>query len=262
MRVAKLVLLTSFIGLYAAVSHAEAPSRIDERLGVTLPVERVLQTVSGERVALKDVLHPKRATILTFVYFRCPGACTLLLNGLTKAIEETQFVLGSDYDIITISIDPNESSDLARGKRDTYVQTLNRSGIDVSRWQFFTADRETISQLTDAVGFRYVYEADTMQYTHPSALMFLNDQGTVVRYLYGSYFKPLNVDLALIESGDGAVGSLQQRLTAWFHDFGGPDVGRRYDLNHTRVLLVSLFGFGLLASLLWLVVVRRNREGP
>jgi protein SCO1 len=176
----------------------------------------------------------------------------MLLNGLSAAIMETSFLLGADYDVVTVTVDPMETTDLASGKRTTYLKALDKLGIDKARWRFFTAPKTTIEILTEQTGFVYEYDPDTLQYIHPSVLIFIGPDRTLTRYLYGSYFQPENFEHALVESGDGAVGTVTQQWITWLHDFGRPEIGRRYALNKSRVaaLLVGIIGFGLV--LVWL----------
>lgn len=217
---------------------------------MTLDDSALLTDQDGVTASLSTILSPHRPTILTFVYYRCPGACTLLLNGLSAAITETEYVLGSDYDVVTISVDPLESSDLATGKRNTYVEPLATQGINTDHWRFYTASKSVIKTLTGQTGFEYYYDADILQYIHPSVLIFTTSKRAVARYLYGSYFQPDNFDHALVESGEGTVGSLRRQIFTAFHDFGRPEVGRRYALNKAKI---ATFLLGLLVSGLGLV---------
>ncbi len=230
---------------------ADGESKVTEHLGRTLVESVLLTDQNGLTAPLSTILSPHRPTILTFVYYRCPGACTLLLNGLSAAITETEYVLGSDYDVVTISVDPMESSDLATGKRNTYVEPLAAQGISPQGWRFYTATKSVIQTLTAQTGFEYYYDADILQYIHPSVLIFTSPDHVVARYLYGSYFQPDNFDHALVESGEGTVGSLRQQIITAFHDFGRPEVGRRYALNKAKVagFILGLIILGL--ALVW-----------
>jgi protein SCO1/2 len=102
-----------------------------------------------------------------------------------------------------------ESSDLAIAKRNTYVDPLSAEGINADSWRFYTASKSVIKTLTGQTGFEYYYDADLLQYIHPSVLIFATPEHVVARYLYGSYFQPDNFDHALVESGEGTVGSLR-----------------------------------------------------
>jgi protein SCO1/2 len=233
---------------------AESKSVVTEHLGTTLEGQLELTDHEGITATLASMIRSDRPTILNFVYYRCPGACTLLLNGLSAAVMETQFLLGSDYDVITVTVDPMETTDLAAGKRTTYLEPLAKPGINKAHWRFYTGAKETLRRLTSQAGFGYEYDADTLQYIHPSVLIFLGPDRSVMRYLYGSYFQPDNFEHALVESGDGTVGTVRQQLITALHDFGRPETGRRYALNKARVtgVVVSIIALGLCLVLLGL----------
>ena len=258
MRYVPHLIFVSLFGIFPAHALDESPkSIVVEHLETVLDGELKLTDHDGLTQSLSATLRTDRPTILNFVYYRCPGACTLLLSGLSEAIMETDFQLGADFDVVTVTVDPMESTELAAGKRSTYLKDLNKPGLDKAHWRFFTASRATITALTGQTGFGFEYDADTLQYIHPSVLIFVSPERTVSRYLYGSYFQPDNFDHALVESGKGTVGTLSQQGFTWLHDFGRPEIGRRYALNKARVagLLVGIIGLGL--GLVWIGLRRR-----
>ena len=152
--------------------------RVDESLGTSLPTNLTFQDHTGKTVSSAELFANGKPTILTFVYYRCPAACTLLLNGLTEALKSHEFQLGRDFNLVTISVDSRETKDLATAKRDTYIAQLpSNQSHDPDAWRFFTGSRSAIESLTNAVGYRFVYNADTLQYDHPSVLMFVSPSG-------------------------------------------------------------------------------------
>ena len=262
-RLTAFLILVGLTPIITSVSRAQEPLaavRVDESLGTILPAGLELVDHEGRSITSDDLFVRGKPTVLTFVYYRCPAACTLLLNGLTAALEESQFVLGRDFNFVTISVDGRETTELAKAKRDTYVQALPGPPHDPNAWSFLTASRDVVTKLTEAVGYRFVYNPDTMQYDHPSVLMFLSPTGQLKRYLYGSYFQPDNVRLAFIEAGDGQLGTFVEQIGLSFYDFGTPELGRKYTLNQNRLAFV-LFGMtGLLGFLLWLLVYWSRRR--
>ena len=235
--------------------------RVDEQLGATLLQGWSFLDHTGVTVTGDTLFNHGKPTILTFVYYRCPAACTLLLDGLSEAIKAHEFRIGHDFNVVTISVDARETSDLATAKRETYLAGLSPGqGHDVEGWRFLTASRDTIEAITNAAGYRFTYNPDLMQYDHPSVLMFVSPTGELRRYLYGSYFQPKNVRLAFIEAGEGTLGSFTERLSVHFYDFGTPELGRRYVLNETRLYAVFGGGSAALALLvgLGIYLIRRR----
>ena len=66
--------------------------------------------------------------ILDLVYYNCPKLCTLILNGQTEVMRHIPWTPGNEYEVVTISIDPRESSkSRARKKHCTWpVSTVLR----------------------------------------------------------------------------------------------------------------------------------------
>src|SRR5205085_10476412 len=143
-----------------------------------------------------------KPTILTLVYYRCPGICTPLLNDLSKTIDHMDLDAGKDYNIITISFDPKESYQTAAEKKKNYLEEMKKKLPDNS-WKFLTGDSLSIAKITDAVGFRY--QAQGNDFVHSATLTVLSPNGKIARYLYGVEFLPLDLKLAIVEASEGKV---------------------------------------------------------
>jgi protein SCO1/2 len=79
--------------------------------------------------------------------------CTLVLNDLVRALRALPLELGRDFEVVTVSIDPRETPQLAATKKASYVETYGRDG---SAWHFLVGDEASIGALARAIGFRYV----------------------------------------------------------------------------------------------------------
>ncbi|HPQ16953.1 MAG TPA: SCO family protein, partial [Bryobacteraceae bacterium] len=122
---------------------------------------------------------------------------TLVLNGQTTALENIPATVGKDFDVVTISIDPTETFELARQKREAYLAQYRRASTG---WHFLVDRDGNVKKLADQVGFRYRYDEQRQQYAHAAAIMLLTPEGKVSRYLYGIKFNPRDVRLALAEA--------------------------------------------------------------
>jgi protein SCO1/2 len=208
---------------------------LDQRLGNTVPLDLSLLDERGRKVTLGDYVHD-RPVILSLVYFRCPMLCTQVLNGLLKSSQSLSFELGSDYDIISVSIDPRETPSMAAAKKQTYVAQYRRPGAEEG-WHFLTADQHQIERLAAAVGYRYQYDERSDQYAHPSGIVVLTPDGRASRYLYGIDYPPRDLRLALIESSAQRIGDpVDQILLLCFHY--DPATGK-YGLVISRVLQMA-----------------------
>jgi protein SCO1/2 len=137
--------------------------------------------------------------------------CGLILGGLAKGMRETGFELGKEYEALTVSFDPRESTRLAAERQRTYLSKANAVGKE-AHWPFTTSEEPEVRALADAVGFRYAYDPETKQYAHAAAIVLLTPDGRVSRYLYGIDYPARDLRLGLVEAAEGRVGTSFDRL--------------------------------------------------
>jgi protein SCO1/2 len=184
---------------------------VDQKLGEQLPLDLEFKDAAGRTVRLGDYFNHGRPVVLNFVYFGCPSLCTMTLTGVVGATKPLSLKMGVDYDVVTVSFDPSEGPDLARMKKASYRKLYGRDDMDAG-WHFLTGAPDAIAKLTDAAGYRYVYDEQTKQFAHGSAIMVVTPQGKLSHYLYGLEYAPKNLRLALVESAEGTIGSLADQL--------------------------------------------------
>ena len=90
--------------------------------------------------------------------------CSMELKGLLRSIKVVPLDLNSDYEILTVSFDPDESSELASKSKAEYARGYGRPGAE-DGWHFLTGDAENIRRLTEATGFEYRYQPDTGEFS-------------------------------------------------------------------------------------------------
>ncbi len=228
---------------------------IDQHLDAELPLDLPLIDESGRPVKLGQYFG-RTPVVLVLAYYRCPMLCTEVLNGLLKSSQAIPLVLSDDYQIVTVSIDPHETPELAAEKKRRYVGMYRRTGA-AAGWHFLSGSAESVSKLADTVGFRYVYDPRSDQFAHASGIMVATSGGRLSRYFYGIDYPPNDLRLALVESNQGRIGTLADRvLLLCFHY--DPQTGR-YGLAIDRVLrtlgVVTVLALG---SFLY-VMVRKER---
>jgi protein SCO1/2 len=227
----------------------------DQRLGDSLPAGLTFLNEKGATVRLGDLLG-KKPLVLALVYFECPMLCSLELQGLLRAIRALPLNLGDDYDIVTVSFDPGETTEMAAKAKREYVRKYNREGSEAG-WHFLTGDEENIRRLTQAVGFRYRYQPESDQYAHASGVIVVTPEGVLSRYFYGVEFSTRDLRLALVEASAGRVGSLiDQVLLFCFHY--DPAQGR-YSLAILNIIrLLGVATVLALVGFMW-IMLRRER---
>jgi protein SCO1 len=214
--------------LASPVSHVRPEIGIEEHLGTTLPLDAELYDESGAITTLRSVIT--KPTILTFVYFRCPGICSPLLTELSRIVDQMDLEPGVDYQIVTISFDHRETPDLAASKKESYLAAIKRH-VDPSAWRWFTGDSATIDRLTDSAGF--YFKRDGENFIHAGTLIVLSPAGKVTRYILGIQYLPFDVKMAIIEAAEGKTGPTIAKLLKFCFSYD-PE-GRRYSLNVTRI---------------------------
>lgn len=182
---------------------------VTEQLGQRVPASLRFTDSNGQKVTLGQSFRG-RPVIVALVYYRCPVLCNLLLSGLAAALQKVDWRLGRDYDVVTVSLDPGETPELAAEKRHGFLQALGQPNSD--GWAFLTGRADDIDTLCDVLGFRYSYVANQRQFAHAAALAFLAPDGKITRYLYGIEFDPKQVKLGLFEAAAGKVGTTLERV--------------------------------------------------
>jgi protein SCO1/2 len=192
---------------------------IDQKLDQQLPLDLVFRDESGKEVKLGQYFGQK-PVVLAFVYYDCPMLCTQVLNGMVTSFRVLPFQVGKEFDVVTVSFDPRETSELAARKKKVYVDYLPekmRANAN-NGWHFLTGDQTNIAKLTEAVGFRYHYDEATRQFAHASGIMVTTPHGKLSRYFYGVEYAPRDLRLGLIESSANKIGSpVDQLLLYCYH---------------------------------------------
>ncbi|MGA2434283.1 MAG: SCO family protein [Bryobacteraceae bacterium] len=188
---------------------------IEERLGAAVDLNLTFTGEDGYPVALRSFFGKGRPVILDLVYYSCPMLCTRVLNGQVTALQQIPWTPGNEYEVVTVSIDPTETFDLAQKKRDSYLEQFGRPAPG---WHFL-ADRDgNAKKLAEEVGFHYRYDDATAQYAHAAGIMILTPEGRLARYLYGIRFSPRDIRFALAEASEGRSGlSVDRVLLYCFH---------------------------------------------
>ncbi len=268
----KIILILGIIGALNFYSfHAKIDSlkkakeklSIQEKLGNQISIDTKFKNEKGEIVPLKNYLKEGKPVILTPVYYSCPHLCTLILNGLLDAInKEKSFYPESDYEIISISMDHEETHELAKLKKDNYFEKLtlskDRKAEARKGWHFLTGSKKNVKKIFSEVGFSYEKQGD--EYAHTATIIFLTSQGKIARYLYGVTYKENDFKMAILESSEGKISSFIDQVI--FYCFRYDPAKRTYSLIAWKVMFagsitVVLLLSGLLAYL-WFWERRKN----
>jgi protein SCO1/2 len=245
--------------MFAAPAMAQDPPAgilseigIDQKLNAEVPLDLSFKDESGKEVRLRDLFR-RKPVVLSLVYFECPMLCSMTLNGLVKSFRPLAFQVGREFDVLTISFDPNEKPELAAAKKDVYVKEYGRAAPG---WHFLTGSIDSIRQLTDAVGYRYQWDDYTKQWAHVSAIMVLTPDGRVSQYLYGIEFSSRDLRLSLVQASQNKIGTLVDRVLLFCYHYN-PETGK-YGLVIMNTIRVA--GISTVLALAAFIVLNRRRE--
>jgi len=234
---------------YADYNSAE----VVRHLGETIPLNLKFVNSKGKQVLLKDLIN--KPTVLDFCYYSCAGICTPLMVEITDVIGKIKYEPGKDYKIISISIDQNETPDMAASKKRTMMGLINRD-IPDSAWTFLTGDSTSIYKLTGAAGFEFKRTYGGFQ--HKGILVFVDKTGKIVRYMNPNYTRkgdfqilPTAFELSIDDASNGKVKSTIANVLATCYSFipKGKDA---------YILLLILF-VGLLTAATVIVIIKKAK---
>lgn len=175
-------------------------------LGNVIDMNLKFSDETGNTRALSEIIDPEKPIILTPVYFDCPRLCGLLLSGVVKLLNELELVVGSDYQILSISFDHTETPQMAYKRSVSTKAQVAKNSEKLNAWHFLVGTQESVTALMNQIGFKY--SRDGSEFVHSAVIMILTPQGKISQYFGGIDFTPRDVRLALVESSQGKIGSL------------------------------------------------------
>lgn len=226
------------------VPEAAKAIRIDEKLGDFLPFDLAFIDENGQPTTFGSLCTGKRPLLLTLNYSGCPGLCVAQLNGLTTGVAEMSGLeLGKDFDMVSISIDPRETTEKAAKMKARYATLLPKEH-DPKGWHFLTGDAKSIEKIADVVGFRYTYDKKEDRFNHASVAIGISPLGKITRYLYTVGFTPETIRLSLVEASEGRIGTTADQILLWCFHYN-PDENR-YSADARRLLSFAAGAFVLI----------------
>ena len=229
---------------------------IDQHLNQQLPLDLHFRDENGKDVRLGDYFG-KRPVVLALVYYRCPMLCGEVLNGITSSMNVVAFQLGQDYDIVTVSIDPRETPDVAAKMKEVYLRRYNkRNALAEQGWHFLTGQQPQIQQLAQAVGFRYVYDPRIDQYAHAGGVQIATPDGRLSQYYYGIEYSPKDLRLGLIQASKNHIGTVVDQLILYCYHYD-PGTGH-YGAIVMRIVRLAGVATVLLVGGFIFIMTRRD----
>jgi protein SCO1 len=230
---------------------------IEQKLGTQLPLKTTFRDQTGASASLQDNLSGKPA-VLVFSYLECPMLCPLVLEGLVRSLKPLSLDVGRDFDVFVISIDERDSSETAQKKQLEIINRYGREGSEMG-WHFFTGEKSAIEEVTRSAGFTYAWDEASKQYVHASGIFVLTPHGEIARVLYGIDYAPRDLRLALVEAGDGTIGTAIDQLLLYCYHYN-PLTGK-YGFVIMGALRLAGISTVLAMATFIVTMLRRERRG-
>lgn len=222
----------------------------DQHVNAQLPLNVSLMDETGKTVQLGQYFGTK-PVILIFAYYNCTMLCNLALSDLAQNLKGLKSSAGDEFEVLTISFNTAETSQMALEKKADYMKIYARPEA-ADGWHFLVGQQEAIDRLTETAGFHYQYDPVSGEYAHPTGVIVLSPVGKIMRYIFGIDYKATDLRLALLDANSQKTASPidQVFLLCYHYD---PLTGK-YDIAINNIIRVLGSGtaIALAALILWL----------
>lgn len=252
----RILVLIGFLALFCSYSQGQMPKQvevgIDEHLDDTIPLNLKFYNEAGELVKLGDYIN--KPTVLSFVYFDCPGLCNPLLDGINEVIGKVDMTVGEDFDIVTISFNPGDSPEKAVDKKKNFSTNLTEKTYP--HWNYLVGDTANVNAILKVVGYKI--KKVGVDYLHPSAIILISPEGKITRYLYGTYFLPFDLKMAVTEASKGISRPTINRVLEYC--FSYDPQGQKYKLQITKVAGTIIIFFAIILLIVLIAKPKKKKS--
>jgi protein SCO1/2 len=233
-----IILVLQNVSLKAQVFRSNnAEIGIDEQLGKNIPLDLTFCNENNDSITLRKIID--KPTVLSFVYFDCPGLCSSLQQGISDVVDRSDLQIGKDYKVITISFNYHDVPLKARMKKQNFVKSSD--SLRSENWQYLTGDSANINSILKSVGYKIKMAGN--DFVHPSGIVVVSSEGKITRYLYGLTFLPLDFKMSIIEAQKGETKASIHRVLQFC--FAYDPAGKRYTLEITKIAGTIILFFSL-----------------
>ncbi len=191
---------------------------VDEKLGERIPSDLTFANSQGDSVSIGELMQDGKPVLLNPLYYECPSLCGLVQEAVFDVVQEMDWSPGTDYTIISYSIDPEETVGHAASSKTDIIQDLNRPGAEEG-WHFLTGNEKAIKTLSESIGFKYKYDERIGEYVHQASIMLISPDAEITRYLYGLEIDEFDLRNALYEAADGKIGSTIEKAVLYCYTY-------------------------------------------
>jgi protein SCO1/2 len=198
-----------------------------------LPVGLSFIALDGHTTTLAAAIG-NRPAVMIFADYTCKTLCGPILAFAASGLTKSGLAPGRDFHLVVIGLDPKDTAADARAMKVSRIG----SGTPLAGATIMLAGNAgTLRTLTKAAGYHYAYDEDADQFAHPAAAYVLTPEGRIARVLSGLGLDGNNLRLALVDAGQGRVGTITDRIRLLCYCFD-PATGI-YSTAISRLLLAG-----------------------
>ena len=227
---------------------------VEQHLNQTLPLNVSFTDESNTAAPLSHWLGGRPA-ILVLVYYKCTMLCPQVLHGLATSLRGADLKPGADYQVVTFSIDPQDTPADAAVEKAKFVSEAGLPSLGGAT-HFLTSTPAGIKAISDATGFDFVRvpgpDGRMNQFAHSSVIMFATPDGRLSKYISGIDYPSRDLRLAILDASQKKISNPVDLFLIYCCNYD-PAVGR-YSVAVLR--LVSIAGgvtLFVVAGMIWLL---------
>lgn len=210
------------------------------QLGAQLPLD-VLLSEDKNSAPLRKWLDG-RPSVWVIADFTCQSLCSPVLRTMADALNKTGLRPGTDFNVRVLGLDPKDSADDAAAMKRDEIGDVDALSTHT---RMLRGGAQDIARIAAVFGFHYIYDSSLDQYAHPAAVFTVTADGRIGHALSGLALDPADLRLAIVEAGNGRVGTVADHVRLLCYGFD-PSRGL-YNLAVGRALAV---GGGVTVALL------------
>jgi protein SCO1/2 len=180
-----------------------------------LPLQLYLEDDEGKSKQVQQWLGTT-PSVWILADFTCKSLCGPVIAIVSDALTRSGLKPGADFRLIAVGLDPKDTAADASAMKNAQVGTTG----DLPSDTFFLRGSATdVARLAVAFGFRSIYDSEHDQFTHPAAAFVVTPAGNISRALSGLALDPTDLRLALVDAGQGKIGSLTDHVRLLCYGF-------------------------------------------
>jgi protein SCO1/2 len=230
---------------------------LKQKLDAQIPLDLVFRNETGQAVPLRSYFGDK-PVLLSLVYFKCASVCPMSVRETTMALSRLPMKPGTDYNVLVVSFDPQDTPATATEQKLKYSKDFQQAGFG-DGFHFLTGSQDAISKLTEAVGWKYVWDERTKQFAHAAGIMVATPEGRLSRYLYGVAYASADIRMALVEAAKNKIGSPADYILLFC--FHWDETQGKYTLAITNIMkLAAGLTVLLLGGMIFIFLRKEKKE--